>query len=100
MRTSTGVADSVAVIVQMFGVMVLMMASTPEGTPADQLPAVFQAVLELPVQVLWAGLMEVNPTRLKMSAEILHRFSLVKYQNRLQQEAWIRFFIFSGGVYI
>jgi hypothetical protein len=42
---------------------VLMIASAPLGTPADQLAGVFQSALELPFQVLCAWLMESETAR-------------------------------------
>ncbi len=75
---STGAAEMVDVMVAMFGVVVLMMASIPEGTPDDQLPAVFQSVLALPFHVLWAWPAKAKLAKLKSKAVFLWKLSRAK----------------------
>jgi hypothetical protein len=76
--TSTGVAEIVEVMVAMFGLVVLMTASAPLGTPADQLPAVFQSVLVLPFHVLWAWPAKAKLAKLKSKAVFLWKLSRAK----------------------
>jgi hypothetical protein len=61
---STGVTVKLFEMVAMLGLVVLIWAFAPFGTPADQLAAVFQSVLVLPFQVLCAGLVTGRASKL------------------------------------
>ena len=84
MRMSTGVAEGLAVMVQILPVTRSMTALPPEGMPPDQLPAVFQSVLVLPVQVpAPAQTVLAKPATVRIKAMMVKCFNPAKHRNGL-----------------